>query len=360
MKNKKYNVPKVIVDEKERKLLDTLTKRYQKLITPGPIKKTIHKVSSKTNEIIPTSVKDLGEKVKGKINEQELIQKSLEILGSNFQKVQEFAAKYTVSEALIYQSVNKISKENIIEKLDEICLLRAYDLSKVIDKYQIADISAALVQGAGLGAAGFIGLPFNLVISTFLFFRAVQTIGLFYGYDVKNNPVELEIASEVFVNSMNPSDNETSGLSGTIAKIMLITETTVVKQTAKKGWEAMANKNIATLLITQMRALANKSAQKALEKAGKGGLEKSIFSDVFEQIGKKLSQKALKTSIPHIVGAVIGGTIDTSQMINILKYANIFYCKRFILEKEENINLLLDKRTDIIEGKAIEKLTDNE
>ena len=97
-------------------------------------------------------------------------------------------------------------------------------------------------QGAGLGAAGFIGLPFNLVISTFLFFRAVQTIGLFYGYDVKNNPVELEIASEVFVNSMNPSDNETSGLSGTIAKIMLITETTVVKQTAKKGWEAMANK----------------------------------------------------------------------------------------------------------------------
>ena len=109
-----------------------------------------------------------------------------------------------------------------------------------------------------------------------------------------------------------------------------------------------------------MRALANKSAQKALEKAGKGGLEKSIFSDVFEQIGKKLSQKALKTSIPHIVGAVIGGTIDTSQMINILKYANIFYCKRFILEKEENINLLLDKRTDIIEGKAIEKLSDNE
>lgn len=47
-------------------------------------------------------------------------------------------------------------------------------------------------------------------------------------------------------------------------------------------------------------------------------------------------------------------------MINILKYANIFYCKRFILEKEENINLLLDKRTDIIEGKAIEELTDNE
>ena len=162
MKNKKYNVPKVIIDEKERKLLDTLTKRYQKLITPGPIKKTIYKVSSKTNEIIPTSVKDLGEKVKGKINEQELIQKSLEILGSNFQKIQEFAAKYTVSEALIYQSVNKISKENIIEKLDEICLLRAYDLSKVIDKYKIADISAALVQGAGLGAAGFIGLPLIL------------------------------------------------------------------------------------------------------------------------------------------------------------------------------------------------------
>ena len=146
---------------------------------------------------------------------------------------------------------------------------------------------------------------------------------------------------------MTPSNSNMNGISENIAKIMLLTEATVIKQTAKKGWEAMANKNAATLLITQMRALANKSAKKALEKAGKKGLEKNIFNDVLEQIGRKFTQDSLKKAIPLWFGAIVGGTIDTFQMTNILKYANIFYCKRFILEKEDNIKLLLNEKNEI-------------
>ena len=344
MENKKYFIPQTIVDAKEKKQLNILTERYEKLITPGTIKKTMNTIGTKVDEILPENVKNIGEKMKNTISQQEIMKKSLEILANNFQKVQEFASKYAVNEKIVCQALNKISKENQIESLDEICLLRAYDISKIVEKYQIADIGTTLIQGAGLGAMGFAGLPFNLVISTFLFFRAVQAVALFYGYDVKNDSVELEIAGDVFSSAMSPEYGTTNALSENIAKIMLITETTVIKQTAKKGWEAMANKNAATLLITQMRALANKSAQKALEKAGKNGLENSIFKDIFEQIGRKLTQDSLKRAIPYWVGAVIGGTIDTYQMRNILKYANIFYCKRFILEKEDNIKLLLDNK----------------
>ena len=106
----------------------------------------------------------------------------------------------------------------------------------------------------------------------------------------------------------------------------------------------MAEKGGVHLLLTQMRALANTAAKKALEKAGKKGLEKTVFTEVFEQLGKKLTQKSIGKAIPKF-GAVIGATIDTAQMIQILKYADVFYNKRFLLEKEERINMLLGKAT---------------
>ena len=111
---------------------------------------------------------------------------------------------------------------------------------------------------------------------------------------LKNDPAELEIAGEVFSNAMSPQNSDNNALTQDIAKVMLITETTVIKQTAAKGWEAMANKDAVTLLITQIRALANKSAQKAIEKAGKSNLEKNVFTRVLEQIGRKFRQKTLE------------------------------------------------------------------
>ena len=57
----------------------------------------------------------------------------------------------------------------------------------------------ALVEGGGTGAAGFWGLPANLALSMFIYFCVVQSVAMFYGYDVKDGPTgELDIASEVF------------------------------------------------------------------------------------------------------------------------------------------------------------------
>ena len=55
-----------------------------------------------------------------------------------------------------------------------------------------------------------------------------------------------------------------------------------------------------------------------------------------------------------IAGAIIGGFMDTSQMKRVLDYADIFYHKRFILEKEIRVEKLKGNGTDIIEAEYIE------
>lgn len=344
MNTKTYIIPELIIDAKEERALTTLTETYDKMVAPSAANKALKKVGEK----VPQVVKDTFAAAGSKISEAELFTKSMEVLGKSFQVLEQFAAKVTISESEILKQVNQISSNNQIAKLEEICLVRSYELSKIVDKYKYADIIAAVLEGAATGAPGFAGIPFNLVLSTFLYYRAVQSVAMFYGYDIKNDPAELTIASEVFMNGLNPKASTGSELSGAIAKIMLLTQTTTVRQTVKKGWVAMAEKNGVTLLLAQMRALANAAAKKALEKAGKQGLEKAAFSEVFEQIGKKLTQKSIGKAIPY-VGAVVGAVIDTAQMVQIIQYAQVFYGKRFILEKESRIYALDGNFTTIID-----------
>ena len=341
---KKYSIPEQIVDAKEEKLLTELTDAYNKMIKPTKVNEALGKLGEK----VPASVKEKAGLLKNEISENELFIKSLSTLGKGFEVLEQYAAKITLSEKQIVEAINKITPDNEITALDEVCLARGYDISKVVDKYKMIDIGAALTEGAATGAPGFAGIPFNLVLSTFLYYRAVQSIALFYGYDIKNDPAELQIASEVFMCALSPKNNNDSELSNAIAKVMLLTTVTSVKQTVKKGWAAMAEKGGVHLLLAQMRALANKGVRKTLEKAGKMGLEKTAFTEVFEQIGRKLAQKTILKAVPA-VGALIGATLDTSQMIKIINFANIFYNKRFIIEKEARINTLLDCTPDVIE-----------
>lgn len=345
MGTKVYIIPEKIIDLKEEKSLVTLTDTYNKMIAPNAINKAMKRVGEKVPQVVKDAVASAG----GKISEAELFTASMKVLGKSFQTLEELAVKVTISEKQIVKLANEVSVDNPISSLDELCLLRSYDLSKIVAKYKYADIAAAIVEGAATGAPGFAGIPFNLVLSTFLYYRAVQSIAMMYGYDVKNDPAELAIASEIFVNGLNPKANAGTELSGAIAKVMLLTQATAVRQTVKKGWEAMAKKNGVTLLLTQMRALANTAAKKALEKAGKKGLEKTAFTEVFEQIGKKLTQKAIGKAIPY-VGAFVGATIDGAQMVQIIQYADVFYCKRFILEKETRIYALNGVEQTIVDA----------
>lgn len=339
-----YNlqIPVPVVNQKENEALDILTDRYNKLIEPG----IIAKLGTKAEELIPQKLKIWGRDIGLNISEQEIYTQMMNVIGSGFKTIEEQAAKFSISEKQILRQINQ-SFPNQINRLDEICFLRSYDIAKSVSKYKEQDIFLAMIEGGGTGAFGFWGLPFNLVLSTFLYFRAVQSIAMFYGYDVKNDSAEMVIASEVFADALSPINNNINNETVTIiGKVMMISKTEVVKQTAKKSWAEMASRGGITLLLAQMRALANKYAKEALEKVGAKGLENSLFKDTFEQIGRVLSLNAIGKAVPF-VSAVIAALIDTAQMKKVLEFADIFYQKRFIIEKEGRIRNLID--TEIIE-----------
>ena len=325
-------MPKPILDERECEELDALTERYEKLTSPGPIRRA----AKKAGAIVPAGVKDAVANIGNNISEQEIYEQTLKLIGSGFKVLEEQAARVTVSEASIIKNVNAVSKAADIESIEEVCRIRAYDVSKAANKKNAQHILAALAEGGGTGVAGFAGIPFNLVLSTFIYYRAVQSIAMSYGYDVKNDPAELVIASEVFANALSPASKGGNGVSNNVAKFMAISAAEGVKQTAKKTWTAMIERGGPALLIAQMRALANAAARKALENAGKKGLENSVFREIFEQIGRRLTLKAIQRAVP-VVSAGIGALIDTVQMNTVLQYADIFYHKRFLIEKKDRV-----------------------
>ena len=140
----------------------------------------------------------------------------------------------------------------------------------------------------------------------------------------------------MFANALSPASKGGNGVSNNVAKFMAISAAEGVKQTAKKTWTAMIERGGPALLIAQMRALANAAARKALENAGKKGLENSVFREIFEQIGRRLTLKAIQRAVP-VVSAGIGALIDTVQMNTVLQYADIFYHKRFLIEKKDRV-----------------------
>lgn len=333
-----FYIPKPIVNKKEYNNLEVLTKRYEKLNK----KSILANVGEELIKLVPDNLKSMGLEAVEVVKSHDQYSKMMSWVSEGFNVIEEQASKFSISEKQILKAINKLEKYNDISEIEEICLVRSYKISKVVNDYKNKDLINALIEGGGTGYFGFAGLPFNIVFSTFLYFRAVQSIAIHYGYDIKNDNSELVIASQVFMKALSPLESDgDSEVSSLITKIMVSTQVSIVKQTANKTWAEMINKGGLALLFAQMRALANKAAQKAIEKAGIKSLENSLFRESFEQIGKKLTLKVAGMSAP-VIGAIFGALIDTAQMKRILEYADIFYQKRFILEKESRIALLYE------------------
>lgn len=327
--------PNPIVDPREEQLLESLTVRYEKLVKPGPVRRLGARVAKR----LPEPVKRLGSSAMSTITEQGLYEAALNVMGTGFKSVQGHAARFSIREAKVIAQVNAVTDAEV-DAFDKVCLARGYDIAAIVMKRRSENLFAAFVEGAATGMPGFVGIPFNLVLSTFLYFRAVQVVAMSYGYDVKGDAAEMEIAGQVFANSMDPAAKESGNdMAAIIGKIMLVSEASVLKQTAAKTWTDMAARGGTGLLLTQMRTLANRAAQSALESVGKAGLETSVFRAVFEQIGHKLTLKAVQRAVPVVSGA-IGAFFDAGQMQKVIEYSDIFYAKRFILEKETRINML--------------------
>lgn len=337
MDNKVVIVPNPVIDIEEIKMIDDLKKRYDKLMEPN----VIIKAGTKALEYVPDKVKNVGKNTGKAISQQDLIKQALEYAASGFKILEETAAKITIKENTIIKKLNKERSSDDITRLEEVCLARSYEIAKLVNSYRTSNVLVATVEGASTGALGFVGLVPNFVLSTFLYFRAVQSVAMFYGYDVKNSETEMEIASAVFMSALNPKQDAVNNeLTAMVGKFMVFTETTAVRQLSNKTWSAMIEHGGLGLMIAQIRALANKAAQSALQKAGKKGLEQSVLKGILEQLGKQLTLKSSGRAMP-VLGGVFGAFFDTAQMHKIINYADIFYSKRFLEEKEARIKAMV-------------------
>lgn len=161
---KSYIPPKPLVNKHEIISLDLLTEEYNKLITPNKFAK----VGEKIGEIIPKEVKVFGGSIKGKINQAELFTQCMKVVADGFGVIEKNAAKFTISESRLIKKVAQLEKNNNITNLEEFCLVRGYSISGLVQKYKTSDRILAFAEGGATGYFGFPGIPFNLVLSTFI------------------------------------------------------------------------------------------------------------------------------------------------------------------------------------------------
>lgn len=348
-----YQIPEPILDNRELTNLDDLNKQFEKITTPSKaisnVKNTVSRIGSSLPAPIKSAAVQTGghfKNVAGNITQAELFSQVMKIINESYGYLQGQLSKFTIIDRQVVKHVSNKLKRTELSGIQDFALLRSYEISKVVDSIKMRNFSTGLVEGGATGAFGFAGLPLNLALSNLLYFRVVQEVATYYGYDVKNDASEMMIAGEVFAQGMNPTQKVANNeLSESILKVLTIAELQATKAAAKKGWTEMIKHGGVPLALTQIRALANKAAEKALVKAGQKGIEFGVFKTVFEQIGKKITLKATSKSIP-VVSAGISALIDSRQINKVFDYANIFYQKRFILEKETRVQELMEAKYD--------------
>ncbi len=331
--------PNPVIDTKEKELLKSLATDYEKFTSQGFISKVTRTVSNEIVKRTPDFLKLPIKKATNQVSKSEFINQALIYAGKGFVELTKCASSLSISHNNVLQSIKNHNYS--LNNFEQICAVRSYHIEKELSSRNIGKLITALLEGAVTGAPGLLGVPFNIALSFFLFFRAVQSTAMFYGYDIKGEPRELEFASEVTIKCLSPNpDDSTKTMGGLIGKMMLATELTALKQSlSSMTYSEMAKKGGAELLYVQIRSLANKTAEKALNNAGQQGLEAGMFKKILVQVGKRLSKDAGKKAIP-ILGAIIGGLSDTYSMSQILKGSNLIYHKRFLFEKEHRLNIL--------------------
>lgn len=323
------------LDEKEEKIFADLKERWEKFTAPGVIEKGLQKITKKVDRLVPKKIQEKLAEYVEKAMSAKIVQKVLIISSKGFFGLGKNLARHTLSKHRIEKAINKRTGKNCT--FNSLVEFRSYDLEKGVVDNKIRKQVTAFIEGGATGFFGFAGIPFNIAFSLLMYYRTVQYVALCYGFDVLEDPREMEIASEVLINCMNPNiDTVSAGVGAFMARSMFYAEMTSLSASliGKKTFEEMAKKGGAQLFYTQIRALANKAAQKGLEKAGKKGIENVFLRKILENIGKKLPKQFAGKAIPFL-GAVVGAGFDLFYMNRVIDGANLQYHKRFLIEKSE-------------------------
>ncbi len=228
-----YEKPNPIIDKKEERILKEYDEEYKKLITPSKLSENIKAFGKGVKDIIPNSVIEKYDNYIKAFNDSNVYLEVMKSVSSGFNKIEEIASKYTISEEHILKQINKIDSR--INSINEICFTRSYNIKKAISNEKMGSLAFAFAQGGATGFLGLVGIPFNIALSFFIYFRTVQSIAMYYGYDVKNDDSELKIASQVLINSFSPMQQGTNdSMQQMVNKIMIMSQISVLKGGLKK------------------------------------------------------------------------------------------------------------------------------
>jgi len=329
--------PNPILDAREVALVAALQKDFEDFAEPDVIGRGLKKIGSALERVTPSLLKKAFSDAKSMMHALLIIQKSLETAEKGFHLLTQQASRMTISKQGV---VEKLSARGAkISTFEEVCLMRSYHIEAVLEDKTFQDTLLAAFQGAATGFFGFAGLPFNLALSFFLYFRAAQNIALHYGYDVKGDPRELQFAAEVTLQSLDPNFSG-KGLGGLIGKMMLLMPGSRFKRRLSTlSYTATEGSRGSEMLYVQLRAVANKAAERALAKAGQEGIEAGIFKSLLAQLTQRIPREAGRRAVP-IAGAIVGGLSDAYFMTRILRGAKLIYHKRYLFEKAHRISLL--------------------
>ncbi len=118
-----------------------------------------------------------------------------------------------------------------------------------------------------------------------------------------------------------------------------------IKNIAGKVGEA-AKDTFEGLTEQELMAAAIKKAADGFGELEKYAAKAGVFKKALTQIGRKMTLKNIGKFVP-VVGAGFGALFDTAQMHSVLEFADLFYHKRFIVEKEERVRNLTGCTTEI-------------
>lgn len=379
--------PDPLLDERELNALDSLAQRYLELRHPGPLSRAARALSSLASPLARRTDGDAPSSQSNRRGREEaetgcehspepsthtgaasLTELALAQVGAAFEALEHQAAELSASDSFILSRLNDISDVHIC-KLREICLLRSYVVAEAVESYKRADIQIAALEGGLTGIPGLAGIPFNIALATLLGFRAAQSVARFYGYDAKRDPVELAIAGEVFMASLDHSHHDPAGKHGAdgdpwggggdgphrsspIERVMLVGRGVAIKLGTKKAWAEAAGRGLVSAAITRAGLGAARAAESSLVRIGVRETEQAVVRDALRYTGAHATQLLVQRSIPLVSGA-IGAYFDAAKIRRTLEYADIFYQKRFILEKADRVESLLSaetKRDDDADG----------
>lgn len=326
-------------DQREYRVFDHIQIAWQDFSRPSLIARNVQKITHQASRIVPSKMRLKVEELVKSASDWDVIQKALEAATKGYGFLGKKVIKYTVSKDTAEKHVSNAVGNHCC--FAEFCGQRSYLVQKSVFSREIHKTMQALVEGGITGFFGYWGIPFNIALSMALFFRAAQDIAIHYGYDVIDDPAEMDILSDIFLSAYSPTFDQGAQKSGLMFGNILLKAnlsnlaTNVNKMTLKE----LAEKGGTELFYVQIRALAHKSAAKALNEAGQKGIENASIKKILEKVGREIPKRKVSQIVPFI-GAFFGAGFDMYQMERILKGVNLQYHMRFLLEKDERVKLL--------------------